>query len=669
MLRANNKLLPAALVAAFLIGIAAGGLQLMSATQDPAEPALVQDDYYESLPSVEYGGMRERDNDRKAGAVLPGGGLVEVGVHDFAGTAIWYPALSSAVALHHFLLEEAGEGDAPQIRVFERGVDLSVHLRGDSGPEHWDLLQESVRRALHGVSDDNDHGVRNVLLPTRILPAGDDDDPPFVEIAFSELVSSREEPGESDFIYLAREVPRAPDRVILERMSVPLRGDDVKRLGHLFEYLLTQRWDPDQGRGWPVPEETALPEMTFSPESGEIVAEFDLAWWKGDSTWSQIALDCVRAAAGNIPEIAYLELRAPDAEPHRTTPLRAPVNRLSDQMPEFDADVSVKLHAVGDVMLDRGVQTVIDERGFDHPFKHAAPVFRAGDLTFINLESPLAESGEPLPGKGIWFRADPRNAAALHRAGVDVVNFANNHSLDYGRPAFTETFEHLRQWGILAFGGGQDEDEAHLPLFWEGRGVRMAFLGYTEFADIFWDWNHRETFAAGEDLPGVAPLDRSRMLDDVKQYRDDADALLVSVHWGDEYVPHPPGGHSALGEELIAAGADAVLGHHPHVLQCVNVVDGRPILHSLGNFIFDQTALRRTESVIARLYWTFDPEDESRLRPAEMQMLPYRITDGQPAPAGGAEIESIFDYLKEISRQWGTGLHRHDDILRLDLHE
>lgn len=230
---------------------------------------------------------------------------------------------------------------------------------------------------------------------------------------------------------------------------------------------------------------------------------------------------------------------------------------------------------VGDVMLDRIPGRVL-KAGRD-PFAHVAGLLEKADRTVGNLECVVATSGVRVE-KGFNFRADP---AAIDRLGrFDAVSLANNHTGDYGHAALIETFLRLSRADIRYFGAGLNLREAHEPWVSETHGVKVAVLGYNEFRP--------RAFEAGPTTPGCAWSDDEQVTADVKAARTKADVVITFMHWGEEYKPRPNARQRALARALIDAGADVVIGNHPHVVQGAEYYQGKLIVYSLGNFVFDE---------------------------------------------------------------------------------
>jgi len=307
---------------------------------------------------------------------------------------------------------------------------------------------------------------------------------------------------------------------------------------------------------------------------------------------------------------------------------------------------AVTLTAVGDIMLARAVERRIQEFGADYPFRRVTPYLQRSDLTFANLESPLGIGGTPIPNKGIWFRADPALAATMASAGIDVVTLANNHILDYDSDVFLQTLQALTDNGLQYCGGGRDETEAHRPLIVSKNGVRLAFLGYSQFADLFWDWDYERTFAAGPDLPGIAGLSEERLAQvtaDIAQARQQADVVIVACHWGDEYVEYPNEQQRRLAHALAEAGADLILGSHPHAIQGFENYQGTLIVYSLGNFIMDQARPETCRSMILDVQIT-------AAGISGVWVTPAAIAEAQPYVPAGAEYQELAERIRRISR-------------------
>jgi poly-gamma-glutamate synthesis protein (capsule biosynthesis protein) len=266
------------------------------------------------------------------------------------------------------------------------------------------------------------------------------------------------------------------------------------------------------------------------------------------------------------------------------SPLAPPQDLLLRQRsPSAEATPEKRQHTlllVGDVMLSRGVGSRMEAQGdWALPFEAIADTLRDADLRYCNLECPVSDLGRDLHHL-YSFRADPRALEGLKTAGFDVVSQANNHAYDWGPEALLDSLERLRAEGIRPVGAGLNSLAAHYPVPVTVGGLRLAFLAYV-------DVDPKEA-SAGVDRPGVAWLDPAQALADIRFARPLADLVIVCPHWGVEYASKPTRDQVELAHQMIDAGADMVVGSHPHVVQPVEVYHDRWIAYSLGNFVFDQ---------------------------------------------------------------------------------
>ncbi len=240
----------------------------------------------------------------------------------------------------------------------------------------------------------------------------------------------------------------------------------------------------------------------------------------------------------------------------------------------------------GDIMLSRSVGAKLRASGdFRFPFSRIASTTRAADIAFANLESPISDRGAD-QGSIYSFRAEPRTVEGLLYAGFDVLSLANNHMLDWGPDALSQTVDLLHAVGIRTAGAGNDEEEANAPAIFDLNGTKIGFLAYTTLLP--------ESFEARGEAPGISRSERTFMESAVRALKNSADLLVVSLHWGNEYESVSNEPQRLLGHALIDAGADLVVGHHPHVAQEVERYHNGWIAYSLGNFVFDQNFSKET---------------------------------------------------------------------------
>jgi poly-gamma-glutamate capsule biosynthesis protein CapA/YwtB (metallophosphatase superfamily) len=305
------------------------------------------------------------------------------------------------------------------------------------------------------------------------------------------------------------------------------------------------------------------------------------------------------ASAGRAPAAAPPAASAPAAAAAPSLPSRGgPLAPAAEPEPSIRTAARVTVAAVGDVLMHEAVKRSAaahgkgaPDAGFSWLFAPIADLLADADLTFANLETPIA----PDAGAGTRpyvFNAPPEVVSALLRSGVDLVSFANNHAFDQGRAGFEETLRRLDAARMKVVGAGP-ADRAAGPLRVEANGLSLSFLGFAHFFN-------QDGNACPPPRSGAPPcvqaalLDATRAVEAVRAAAADADAVVVSLHWGVEYEQQPRAADVELAHALADAGALLVLGHHPHVLQPVELyrrADGRTavIAYSLGNFVSNQS--------------------------------------------------------------------------------
>lgn len=244
------------------------------------------------------------------------------------------------------------------------------------------------------------------------------------------------------------------------------------------------------------------------------------------------------------------------------------------------------------------------------PFRDIAPVFAEADIAFLNLESPFSDKG-PVMQRGMVFKTEPEMVAGLELAGIDVVSTANNHARDRGSYGLEYTLDLLASRGIAVAGTGKTAEDAHAGTVLERQGIRFGFLAYTYDAN---NGNYKDTD------PRIALLDIEAMRADVASMKLRADVILVSMHAGTEYALKQGAQQVQFARAAIDAGAQAVIGHHPHVRQPWEWYGSGAIFYSLGNLVFDQ--FQRTETQIGSLAeLIFEGPDLVQARTREVRLV------------------------------------------------
>jgi poly-gamma-glutamate capsule biosynthesis protein CapA/YwtB (metallophosphatase superfamily) len=301
---------------------------------------------------------------------------------------------------------------------------------------------------------------------------------------------------------------------------------------------------------------------------------------------SGAGIACVALAAASLLVCVVLGCRerAAAGEAQLVTP--APKAATPPAPPEK----KLWMVAVGDVMLDRNVGKRIRENGPKSILAKVRKQLNEPNLTFANLECPLSTEG-PHDPRNCCFRADPATVKVLTDGGFDVVALANNHSLNAGREGILQTLDVLDKNGIAYVGAQRERTRGMEPVFFHVGELKAGFMAFTDLSFEHGSYSKVNT-------------DPKAAYGAVREAAEQCDLLFVSVHWGEEYESMPRKRQRATAKALIDAGADCVFGHHPHTLQGIGVYKGKPILYSMGNFVFDQREGERMESAIIDLWWS-----------------------------------------------------------------
>lgn len=269
------------------------------------------------------------------------------------------------------------------------------------------------------------------------------------------------------------------------------------------------------------------------------------------------------------------------------------------------------LAAVGDVNLGDLPGAQIARYGAAWPWTSVGPRLSRADIAFANLECAVSVRGTAQP-KTFTFRGRPSSARAMARVGgIDVVNLANNHAGDFGADALLDTLRHARRDGMTPVGAGHTEASAYRPAVVERLGLRIAFAGFSEIGPF--------SFAARGSRPGTAWAFPDRVRSGVRAARRQGDVVIATFHWGIERDRHESARQRELARVALAAGADAVIGAHPHVLQPIRRLPRRLIAYSLGNFVFGAHSPGTANTGILELELAADGVRGDRFLPATIR--------------------------------------------------
>ena len=300
---------------------------------------------------------------------------------------------------------------------------------------------------------------------------------------------------------------------------------------------------------------------------------------------------------------------------------------------EDTADLSF----TGDILLAASVEKLMLKNGYEYPYAKVRNFLQLSDVTAANLETPVTLRGTPAPDKQYVYKSSPDALPALVDSGIDVVNLANNHTLDQGEEGLLDTIDYLNKAKMPNMGAGKDDTEAFKPVIKEANGIRIAYLGLTRVVPV-------GSWKAGKNHPGLAEsYDPTRAVAAIKKAKEEADVVVVMVHWGTELADKPNADQTRLGHAYIDAGADLVVGSHPHVLQGFEAYKGKWIAYSLGNFIFSGMPDKRTADT-----GILDAACDAG-GTCSLLLHPMRAVQSQPAPLEGAEAATLLKRISGIS--------------------
>ncbi|MDY0000366.1 MAG: CapA family protein [Polyangia bacterium] len=288
----------------------------------------------------------------------------------------------------------------------------------------------------------------------------------------------------------------------------------------------------------------------------------------------------------------------------------------------------VRILFVGDVLLGDAGHGVLGRRGYDHPFGTTRQILGGADLAVGNQEGPISASAPRDEGKRWSYRADPRSAKALARAGLGLMSLANNHVRDCGDQGVRDTVRHLREAGVTPFGAGASPEEAHEPALVTVRGLRLAIFGYLAAEQRYrGQLVSHAALAARPGQAGVALGAIPAVQRDLARLKakGGADLRIAVLHQGDRYHREPSALERKIARDMIEAGFDVVVVHGTHLAGPVELHQGKPILHGLGNFAFLSGNVRAGFSLMAAL-----DLDLARRRPSRLQLLPIYTVNRNP---------------------------------------
>lgn len=308
-------------------------------------------------------------------------------------------------------------------------------------------------------------------------------------------------------------------------------------------------------------------------------------------------------------------------------------SQMQTETTAINSETNTTLLFTGDILLGNSVTGNYATKGIDGILsKDMQEQMNSADITMVNEEFPFSNGGTAMQDKQYTFRVDPKYVTAFLEMGIDVVSIANNHTLDYGTTALTDTCNTLDQAKILYAGAGATKERAMQLITIQKNGKTFGFLAASRVLPKgSWNVENKE--------PGIfSTYDPTALLAAIKSAKASCDYLTVFVHWGVERSQSPQDYQRSLGKQYIESGADLVIGSHTHCLEGVEYFDGKPVFYSLGNFLFGN------DGQTAAVKVTVDESNQ-----ASYQFIPAKEVSAYTSIVSGEDAQNIFDTLNSIS--------------------
>lgn len=315
------------------------------------------------------------------------------------------------------------------------------------------------------------------------------------------------------------------------------------------------------------------------------------------------------------------------------------ITQITQEMEKEEEPVSqepISMAFTGDVYLGNYVSSVYDAKGIQAVLSDSLlDTLQAADIAMVNQEFPFSLRGQPMENKQYTFRVNPEKISAFKKMGIDLVSLANNHALDYGTDALLDSMQTLTEAGITYVGVGATLEEAKTTRYVECRGKNIAVLSASRVIPVT-EWG------ATSSRPGMfTTYDPAALIEEIKKAKEVADYVVVYVHWGIERKEYPEKYQRVMGKQFIDAGADLVIGSHPHVLQGFEYYNNKLIVYSLGNFIFSQTIPQT-----ALLSVEVDEQNN-----AKVKVTGCETVNGKTMELSGEKEKNLYEYLSSISEK------------------
>lgn len=300
----------------------------------------------------------------------------------------------------------------------------------------------------------------------------------------------------------------------------------------------------------------------------------------------------------------------------------------------------ITVSMVGDMIFYWSVESSMKKYGDGFVLEGYGPLMKKSDIVLGNLETSISKRGKPMEDKQFTFRGRPEVLKVLKDNNFSAVSIANNHILDFGTDAFLDTLDNLKKHELMYAGGGRNREEADKGIIIEKNGMKLGFLAFTKVVPVV-EWYAKKSKPG---ITGAYKAHEEEFVRAIKEIKKNCDVLVVSVHWGKEGSTEIRDEEKYIGHSMIDAGADIIMGHHPHVVQGIEMYKNKPIFYSLGNFIFTRSKLDISNKTMMA---TVIIDDKGNI--SDMDVIPGNIANGKPTPMEGIAREEFINYLNSLN--------------------
>jgi hypothetical protein len=311
---------------------------------------------------------------------------------------------------------------------------------------------------------------------------------------------------------------------------------------------------------------------------------------------------------------------------------------------------------VGDILLANEAEQHIHKKGLEYPFWKIKQELLKYDFIFANMESPITTRGEPVEDKPYVFRVKPDDAVCLRDLKIDAVSISNNHLMDYNSEGMEDTIKTLDRLNIRHTGGGRNLAEARRPALLKYGDTNIVILAYCN--------RPPEDYYATDSTPGITPIDLAMIREDIESYKLPTNIVVVSLHWGIEQTHEPLPAQVSEAHAIIDAGADAIIGHHPHWPQGIELYRGRPIIYSLGNFINGYINPVERDNIAAAFYYNGHSLELVKIVPLAGRNRQIKF---QPRVLEGKQATDFLKLIRSLSLKLKTDIRISEGVGLIDM--